>query len=154
MDGHQFETVIEATDGGGAAAALPFDPKIAFGKARAPVRVTVTGHETFRTTVAIYGGRGWIGFRKAQLAKMGRAIGDPVTVLVELDDQPRRVEMPAELVAAITADHEAAAAYERLSFTHRNEYARWVDEAKRSDTRECRAAKAATMLRDGSRTPR
>ena len=150
----EFETVVESmNEGRGAAAALPFDPKAAFGRARAPVRVAVGSHEPFRTTVAVYGGVGWIGLRKAQLADMGLAVGDRITMRVELDEEPREVDVPPELAAALTADPAAAAAYDALSYTHRREYARWIAEAKRSETRERRAAKAVGMLRDGVRTP-
>jgi hypothetical protein len=150
----EFETVVESvSQGRGAAAALPFDPKAAFGRARAPVRVTVGDHEPFRTTVAVYGGAGWIGLRKAQLADMGLAVGDRITVRVELDEEPREVEVPPELATALGADRAAATAYEALSYSHRREYARWIAEAKRSETRERRAARAVGMLRDGVRTP-
>jgi len=83
-----FDTVIESMSRGGHAAAIPFDPKAAFGKARTPVRVTVDGHPAFRTTIAIYGGRGWIGLRKAQLAEMGLQVGDRITMRLAPDTTP------------------------------------------------------------------
>src|SRR5215472_9131893 len=78
MTGQRCTVVIESRDGGGSAAALPFGPKEAFGRARAPVKVTVGRHAPFRTTIASYEGKGWIGFRKAQLAEMGLRAGDQV----------------------------------------------------------------------------
>jgi hypothetical protein len=146
--------VIEGRDGGGAGAALPFDPKAAFGRARAPVRVTVGGTHTFRTTVAVYGGAGWVGLRKSQLAELGLQARGHVDLLVELGEQPREVELPIELAEALASDPEAAAAFDALSSSHRKEYAQWVDEAKRSATRNDRAAKSVQRLRDGTRTPR
>ncbi len=145
--------VIEGRGGGGAAAPLPFDSKEAFGRARAPVRVTVTPHPAFRTTVAMYGGTGWIGFRKAQLAEMGLRIGDRVDLLVEPDDEPREVEVPPELASALASDPAAAEVYQALSYTHRKEYARWVAEAKRAETRASRAARSAVRLRAGTQAP-
>jgi hypothetical protein len=148
------ETVVESVnDGRGAAAPLPFDPKAVFGRARAPVRVTVAGQEPFRTTIAVYGGVGWIGLRKAQLAEFGLAVGDALAMRIEYDGEPREVDVPAELAAALASDPEAAAAYGALSFTHRNEYARWVAGAVRAETRSRRAAKAVALLRGGVRTP-
>jgi hypothetical protein len=154
VTGRRCTVVIEGRDGGGAGAALPFDPKAAFGRARALVRVTVGGTHTFRTTVAIYGGTGWIGFRKSQLAELGLQVGDQVDLLVELDEQPREVELPTELAEALASDPEAAAAFDALSSSHRKEYAQWVDEAKRSPTRNDRAAKSVQRLRAGTRMPR
>lgn len=152
MTGQRCSVVIERR-GAGHAASLPFDPKQAFGRARAPVRVTVASHESFRTTVAIYEGVGWIGFRKDLLAKMGLSVGDQVDLLVELDEEPREVEIPPELAAALNSDPEAAAVFGALSYTHRREYARWVAEAKRDSTRADRAAKSLRRLRAGVKTP-
>jgi hypothetical protein len=150
----EIDTVIESVnDGRGSAARLPFDVKAVFGRARAPVRVTVAGQQPFRTTIASYGGVGWIGFRKEQLAEFGLTAGDAVTLRVDLDDEPREVEVPAELAAAFESDAAARVAYAGLSFTHRKEYARWVGEAKRAETRSTRAARAVHKLREGIRTP-
>jgi len=43
--------------------------------------------------------------------------------------------------------------FEGLSFTHRKEYCRWIDEAKKEETRVRRVEKAIEMLRKGIRTP-
>lgn len=149
MATHQFTTAPEAGPGGGIALRLPFDPKDAFGQARAPVRVTIDEHPPFRTRVMVYSGVPWIGLRKEQVAEMGVAAGEPVQVRVELDDAPREVDVPAELAAALRADPEAAAAYEKLAFTHRKEYARWVSEAKRESTRQDRVARTVERLKAG-----
>ena len=58
-------------------------------------------------------------------------------------------ELIEALAAALAADDEARAAFEKLAYTHRKEFARWVDEAKRDDTRERRVAKTLEMLRRG-----
>ena len=131
---------------------LPFDSKVTFGKARAPVRGTVN-REPFRSTVAIYGGVGYLGVTKALREAAGAGIGDEVDVEIELDDAPREVDLPPELAAVLESDGEAARAFEQLSYTHQREYARWIAEAKRAETKERRLAKAAQMLRDGARTP-
>jgi uncharacterized protein YdeI (YjbR/CyaY-like superfamily) len=41
------------------------------------------------------------------------------------------------------------AAFEALAYTHRKEYARWVDDAKRDETRRRRVTQALQMLREG-----
>jgi uncharacterized protein YdeI (YjbR/CyaY-like superfamily) len=76
-----------------------------------------------------------------------------VQVRIELDHEPRTVEPPDELAAALRDAPDAAAVYERLSYTHRKEYARWVGSAKRPQTRLDRAARSVQMLRDGISTP-
>jgi bifunctional DNA-binding transcriptional regulator/antitoxin component of YhaV-PrlF toxin-antitoxin module len=113
----------------------------------------VNGAE-FRTTVAVYGGVYLIGFNKEVRERAGIAIGDEVEVEVEVDDEPRTVEVPPALAAALEKDDEARAAFEGLSYTHRREYAEWIAEAKREETRERRLVKAVAMLHEGVRSPR
>ena len=147
-----FSAVLGGAEGEAPTVELPFDAKDRFGKARAPVRGTVNG-TPFRTTVAVYGGRYLIGFNKELRAEAGIELGDEVEVVLEHDDEPRVVEVPPELADALAEDGAAKATYDALSYTHRREYAEWIAEAKREDTRERRAAKAIEMLRAGTRSP-
>jgi uncharacterized protein YdeI (YjbR/CyaY-like superfamily) len=80
---------------------------------------------------------------------VGVDAGDTVTVHLELDTEQRLVQVPPELADALAGDPEASAAFERLAYTHRKEFARWVAEAKKEDTRLGRAAQALEMLRAG-----
>ena len=121
--------------------------ELAGGK-RAPVRVTI-GDRSARVRLAVMGGQNCIGLSKASRAELGVDLGDEVTATIELDEAPREVEIPSELAAALAADSVAAQAFERLAFTHRKEYAVWVGEAKKAETRDRRASQALEMLRDG-----
>jgi hypothetical protein len=131
---------------------LPFNAKQRYGKARAPVRGTVNG-AAFRTTVAVYSGVHLIGFNKDVRERAGVEIGDQVTVELERDDEPREVDVPPELQQALAANSGARAAFEGLSYTHRREYAEWIGEGKRPDTRQRRASRAVEMLETGGRHP-
>ncbi len=75
--------------------------------------------------------------------------GDEVEVTIELDAAPRGVEVPAALAAALAADPQARACFEGMAFSHRKEYARWVAEAKREETRQRRVQQALEMIRAG-----
>ena len=147
----RFEAVLE-DNAPGVVFALPFDPKEELGRARAPVQVTIGGY-TFRTTVAVYGGRALIGVNKANREAAGVEAGERVTVELELDTAPREVEVPPELAEALEAEPDLRAFFEGLSLTHRREYAEWITEAKREETRRRRAEKAVELLREGVRTP-
>jgi uncharacterized protein YdeI (YjbR/CyaY-like superfamily) len=68
-----------------------------------------------------------------------------------LDDSPRPVAVPKELAAALGADRQAREAFENLAPSHRKEYVRWIESAKKTDTRERRVAKAVGMLRAGTK---
>jgi uncharacterized protein YdeI (YjbR/CyaY-like superfamily) len=57
--------------------------------------------------------------------------------------------VPSALADALAADTEAKAAFEALALTHKKEFARWVDEAKRAETRQSRVERTVQMLREG-----
>ena len=142
--------LAESGRGGGRWVPVPFDGREVFGSARAPVRGTVNG-TPLRGHLAIYGGATVLGLRREIREAAGIEVGDLVDVVLELDDEPREVEVPEELDAALSAG--AREAFEALAFTHRREYAEWVGEAKRPETRARRAARANEMLLEGVRHP-
>jgi Bacteriocin-protection, YdeI or OmpD-Associated/Domain of unknown function (DUF1905) len=147
----KFEARLEPR-GRGHVVALRFDVREAFGVVRAPVRVTIGGH-TFRTTTMRYGGSDYIGLNREvrQAARVGA--GDRLAVEMERDEEPREVDVPPALARMLAKDRAAKQAFGALSYTHRKEYARWIAEAKREETRERRLAKAIEMLRAGVSTP-
>ena len=142
----------ESGRGGGRWIEIPFDAKEAFGEARAPVSGNVNG-TAFRGRLSAYGGRTYLGLRKEIREAAGIEVGDSVEVELERDDAPREVEVPEALATALAGDLVAAAAFEALPFTHRKEYAVWIADAKRDETRGRRVEKALAMLREGTRHP-
>jgi hypothetical protein len=147
----RFDAVVEQRDRG-YMIRLPFDPKREFGKVRAPVVVTVNGH-AFRTTTMRYGDVDYVGLNREVRDQARLPAGTRASFLVEADRAPREVAVPEELALALAGDVAAREAFNGLSYTHRREYARWIAEAKRADTRERRVARAMTMLRAGVKTP-
>lgn len=144
-----FRTVLQAR--GPAAAVVLTDDQVATigeGPKRFPVVATVNGH-TWRTSVAKMGGEFLVGLNKEVRAAAGAEAGDEVEVELALDEAPREVEVPPALAQALAGDAVAKAAYDGMAFTHRKEYARWVAEAKKNDTRQRRVEQALAMLREG-----
>jgi bacteriocin resistance YdeI/OmpD-like protein/uncharacterized protein DUF1905 len=136
---------------GPAAAVVLDDAQVAAvgqGAKRFPVVATVNGY-TWRTSVARMGGEYLLGLNREVRQGAGVAVGDEVEVIVELDVAPREVEVPEALAAALAADPQAEASFERMAFTHRKEYARWVAEAKQEQTRQRRVQQALEMIRAG-----
>ena len=131
---------------------MPFDAKAEYGSARAPVRCTINGVE-YRSRLSVYGGTTYLGLRQDVREAAGVCVGDELQVTMELDDEPREIEMPPALAAALAGDHAARGAYDGLSFTHRKEYAQWIAEAKRQETRERRVRRAIDMLNEGTKHP-
>ncbi|MFZ1995990.1 MAG: YdeI/OmpD-associated family protein [Solirubrobacteraceae bacterium] len=118
------------------------------GAKRFPVVAVVNGY-TWRTSVARMGGEFLVGLNKEVRTHAGVAAGDTVTLELRLDIEPRTVEVPPALAEALDADPEAQATFEGLAFTHRKEFARWIEEAKRDDTRARRVSQALDMIRTG-----
>ena len=116
---------------------------------RAPVVVTVGSH-SYRTTVAPYGGEYFVPLAAENREAAGVAAGEEVTVGIELDTAPREVTLPNDLETAL--DDDARTAYDRLSFTHRKEWVRWIEEAKKPETRAARVAKTVEGLKAGKKT--
>ena len=136
---------------GPAAAVVLDDAQVAAvgeGPKRFPVVATVNGY-TWRTSVARMGGEFLLGLNREVRQGAGVQAGDEVDVTIELDSAPRDVEVPEALAAALAADPQAKAAFDGMAFTHRKEYARWVSEAKREQTRQRRVQQALEMLRSG-----
>jgi hypothetical protein len=113
-----------------------------------PVRVTANG-TTVAARVARMGGENLLGLSKKLRADLGVEIGDAIDVVIALDAAPREVEVPPALAAALAGDATAKAAFEALAPSHRKEYARWIGEAKRDETRKSRVEDALRMLREG-----
>ena len=86
---------------------------------------------------------------KATRTGLGKEAGDTVEFELERDERSRSadVTVPPELVEALDADPAAKAAFETLAPSRRREYAEFVAEAKRPDTRLRRAAQTAAELR-------
>jgi hypothetical protein len=136
---------------GPAAAVVLDDEQVAVvgeGAKRFPVVATVNGH-TWRASVVWMGGEFLLGLNREVREGAGAEAGDTVEVSLELDTAPREVEVPEALATALAGDDAARTAYEGMAFTHRKEYARWIEEAKREATRERRVTQALEMLRAG-----
>jgi len=124
---------------------VPFDPKEAFGKVRAPVRVTLNGY-TYRSTIASMGGVVGIPLRKSHREAAGLEGGETLDVTIALDPEERTVAPPADLVAALKAAPPAWDRWQELSFTHQREHVEAVEGAKKPETRARRIAKAVTEV--------
>jgi hypothetical protein len=146
----RFAAPVQAATNGGHVVAVPAEIAASFPTKRAPVLAWVNGTQ-YRSRLAVYGGVTYLGLRKDLLAAIDAAVGDTVEITLEEDSRPRVVDQPAELTAALRDNAEAAAAYAKLAFTHRREFAGWVAEGKKAETRTARAARAVEMLLEGRR---
>ena len=124
---------------------VPLDVRALFGEARPAVKMTFCG-ETFPTRVAVYGGKYILGIWKAVRERLELRDGQSIDITLESDVAPRTVEPPKELAAALKKNAAARAGWEKMSFTHKREWAEAIREAKRPETREKRIAQAVAAL--------
>ena len=148
----RFRTEVELGGKTATGMAVPDDVVAALGAGRrAPVRITVGGH-TYRTTIAVMGGRYLVPLSAENREAAGVGAGEQVDVDIELDSAPREVEVPDDLAEALAAEPEARRFFESLSFTHRKEWVRWITEAKKAETRAQRLTRTVEALVEGRRT--
>jgi hypothetical protein len=118
------------------------------GKKAFPVQATINEY-TWAARVSRMGGEFLLGLNREVRAGAGVEAGDEVTVTITLDEAPREVDVPPALAHALDDDATAKARFDALAYTHRKEFASWIAEAKKDDTRERRVAQALQMLHEG-----
>ena len=145
-----FTTTVDLAEGINATGLrVPAEAVAALGKGKKPpVKVTIGGH-TYRSTVAVYGDLYMLPLNQENRAAAGVNPGDEVEVTLELDTEPRTVETPDDLAAALAAKPGAREAFDALSFTNRKERVRSVMDAKAEETRKRRIAKIVADLGEG-----
>ena len=144
----RFITIVEL--GGTTATGFAVPDEVVEGLARGkrpPVVVTLCGH-TYRSTIAVMGGRYMIPLSAENRAAAGVVAGDQVEVDVELDTEPRILDVPDDLAAAIVADSEAQPFWDSLSYSRRQRIVLAVEGAKSTETRDRRIAKSVIDLRN------
>jgi hypothetical protein len=145
----RFRTTI--LQGGKTATGIQVPDEVveALGAGRRPaVRVTINGF-TYRSTVAVVGGRYMVGVSAENRAGAGVAGGDEVDVDMELDTAPREVAVPADLAAALDAEPAARRTFDGLSYSNRSWHVLQVTGAKTEETRQRRIAKSVDVLKQG-----
>ncbi len=152
MTQHKFKVKLLGQAGSEAAALKPpFEVVEVFQrKGRVPVKGTINGFP-FRSSLMNMGD-GHMMAVNAQLRSGAQCkAGDTVAVVMELDEEERTVEVPAYLKKIIDRDPKAMESWSKLSFTHRKEYVREIEGAKRIETREKRIGAMMDALRQARR---
>jgi hypothetical protein len=150
---YKFRARIETGERGGAFIIFPYDVFAEFGtRAAIPVKATFDGVEYAGSIVKHGLPQHILGVPKAIREEIAKEPGDQVDVVISRDETLRTVEVPPEL-RAVLAKEKLLPFFERLSFSHRKEYCRWISEAKKEETRTRRLAKAVELLKAGIKTP-
>ncbi|MGC1461909.1 MAG: YdeI/OmpD-associated family protein [Terracidiphilus sp.] len=153
MKKYKFKATIQPGIGGGAGVIFPYDVEREFGtRARVPVKSTLDGVPYSGSLIKCGATEHMLGVLKGIREQIGKGPGDTIEVVVWKDEEERTVEVPAEF-KRLMKNEGLLAGFEKLSYTHRKEYCRWITEAKKEETRSARIKKAVEMLRGGVKTP-
>lgn len=139
-------TVLQARK---TATGLPVPPSVieALGAGKRPaVVVTVNGEYTYRSTVGVMNEQFLVPLSASHREAAGVTAGDEVSITIEVDTEPRVVDLPADLETAL---HDAGvrAAFDALSNSRQRALVDPVEQAKAPETRARRVQKAVESLR-------
>lgn len=83
--------------------------------------------------------------------KLGKTFGDEVSVYLLEDKEEKVVEIAEDVALVFNENPEAKVLFDKMSYTHRKEYIRWIEEAKKPETRENRKLKMIQMILEGKK---
>ena len=153
MKKYKFKAKVQAGASGGAFVFFPYDVEKEFGtKGNVPIKATFDGVSYQGSLLKYSHPRHVLGLLKSIREEIGKQAGDTVEVEVWKDEAVRAIEIPADFRNVLKKE-TLLPAFEKLSYTHRKEYCRWITEAKKEETRLRRLEKAVEMLRNGVKTP-
>jgi hypothetical protein len=116
-------------------------------KGRVPIVATFANGHSFRTSLTPMRGTHMLPVNAEMRGIAGLAEGDRVEVTLAEDVEERTVDVADDLAAAL----ETAGVrdiFERMAYSHRKEWTRALDDAKRPETRTKRIADCVVAMRE------
>ena len=157
MTTKKFEAVLERPEGTGAWTYLrvPLQVSGPFGaKGQIKVKGTINGLE-YRSTLMPQGdGTHYLVVKKEVRDQIGATKGSKVQVVMELDNAPRKVDLPADFKRALAGDAAAKTAFTKMAYSHQKEYLQWIEAARRPETRARRIGEVLKRIVAGQRLKR
>jgi hypothetical protein len=112
-----------------------------------PVRITINGY-TYRNTIAVMGGVYMVGVSAEHRQGAGVKGGDKIEVTIELDTDPRVVDIPVEFQKALNKNSSAKKYFDTLSNSKKKGIVIPIKDAKTDETRDRRIEKAINLLKE------
>ena len=131
---------------------LPFDVPTIFGKKRVKIKAWMDGH-LYRGLLCDMGEGYFLLVNQEMRRLISKNAGDTISVVIEEDIQERIVIVPHDLQQLFKLHSQAESFYKTLSYTNRKEYVRWIESAKRDETREKRLKVTIEKLLDNKKNP-
>ncbi|MDN3695422.1 YdeI/OmpD-associated family protein [Chryseobacterium tructae] len=83
--------------------------------------------------------------------QLGKTFGDEVTISLIEDKEERIVQIADDIALVFHENPDAKVLFDTMSYTHKKEYIRWIEDAKKPETRETRKIKMIQMILDGKK---
>jgi hypothetical protein len=141
-----FQTEILQTGKNTTGIEVPSNVIEALGGGKRPLVKVKINHYSYRSAVAVMDGKYMISMSSEHRRAGGFQGGDAVVVTLQLDLEPRTVELPEDLKTALVKAN-VMEAFEKSAPSMQKEYVRWVEDAKTLGTRERRIAKTVEKLK-------
>jgi len=132
---------------------VPFDVKEVYGMKRVKVKASFDGYQYRGLIVNMGTGSHILGLTKKVRNSIGKSFGEIVQVAVEVDTEERTVDVPLELDNLINSNPREKEFFDSLSYTNRKEYANWIKEAKKAETKDRRLNSTMDKLRQRRKNP-
>ena len=150
MTRQQFKTTI-AKSGSRVFIALPFDPNKVWGmKQRHYISGTLNGRCQVRGSLGSDGTQYFLPLGAAWRRDNGLDTGNDVEVIL-WPEGPQSEQLSPDIIEALEAEPEAKAFFDALATFYRNNYIKWIEGAKRPETRRKRLEEMMTLLKAGQK---
>jgi hypothetical protein len=145
-----FTATVEARPRGGVTIRVPFDPSVEWGdKTRHDVTGTINGRKV-RGRLTVKAGAHYLELGPAWCRDPSVAAGATVSVALG-PEGPQFDLLATDFAAALDAEPAARHFFESLATFYRKGFVRWIEDAKRPETRAKRIADTVAALAAGKR---
>lgn len=150
MENEQRFTATIHKAAGKATIVIPFRPGDIWGtRERYHITGSVNGN-TIRGPLKEEDGRYLLVLGPAWLRDNGLGGGDIVDVVIR-PEGPQVDQLPSDISAALDLNAQARSFFENLPTFYRKNFMRWIESAKRPETRAARIAEMVVLLKEGKR---
>ncbi|WP_304969601.1 YdeI/OmpD-associated family protein [Romboutsia ilealis] len=144
---YKFEVIIQQVENKDATfIEIPFDVEKEFGAKMVKVKAKFDNID-YRGSIVRMGMPCFIiGLTKEIRKKIGKGIGDTVSVEIEKDEEERIVEIPIEFKSMLNGNNNAKDFFNSLSYSQKKKYITWITSAKKEETKIKRMNEALLKL--------
>ncbi|REC80416.1 hypothetical protein DRF60_01525 [Chryseobacterium elymi] len=132
---------------------FPFSAEELFGKkGQIKIKATFDNKVEYRGSLAkMKSDCHILGLTQEVRKQLGKTFGDEIVVSLIEDQEERIVEIADDITVVFKENPVAKSLFDKMSYTHRKEYIRWIEEAKKPETRENRKIKMIEMILNGKK---